>query len=297
MYKCKYCGREFETTQQLGGHVHLCKNNPDYDYNREACLASCHRANQAQIAYKQIIPRDLVCQRCGAHYTLVLSKYKFENGKYSKFCSRSCANSRGKYSEERKSKISQGLRRHWNEIEKQPRQPRQPLPPGTRGSKKVIKICEYCGKEFIVPTNRRSRKYCCKDCMEISRHNKLSESGKKSAFVQGEERRSKNEKLFCKLCEQQFQHVEHNQTIFNGWDADVLIYDLKIAVLWNGVWHYKKITKRHSVEQVQNRDRLKIKEIEQKGWIPYIIEDNGKYNPDFVKHEFEKFLASLKPDG
>ena len=76
--------------------------------------------------------------------------------------------------------------------------------------------------------------------MEYSRSKKLSIAGKKSASIQQNERRSKNEKLFCVLCEQYFNKVGHNEPIFNGWDVDILIYDLKIAILWNGVWHYKK---------------------------------------------------------
>ena len=30
MYKCKYCGQEFDTKQKLGGHVTSCKKNPNY---------------------------------------------------------------------------------------------------------------------------------------------------------------------------------------------------------------------------------------------------------------------------
>ena len=87
--------------------------------------------------------------------------------------------------------------------------------------------------------------------------------------------------------------MKTNERLFNGWDADVIIEDVKVAVLWNGVWHYEKITKKHSVEQVQNRDRLKIKEIKNCGYIPYIIKDMGKANKRFVEQEFKKFLKLL----
>ena len=33
-------------------------------------------------------------------------------------------------------------------------------------------------------------------------------------------------------------------SIFNGWDADIILTDLKIAILWNGKWHYEKLTKK-----------------------------------------------------
>lgn len=61
-------------------------------------------------------------------------------------------------------------------------------------------------------------------------------------------------------------------------------------MLWNGPWHYRKITKNHSVKQVQNRDRIKIKEIENAGYVPYIIQDLGSYDINKVNEEFTKFI-------
>ncbi len=64
-------------------------------------------------------------------------------------------------------------------------------------------------------------------------------------------------------------------------------------MLWNGKWHYEKITEQHSVKQVKNRDKIKIKEIKEKGYTPYVIKDMGKTNRKFVDDEFEKFLNSI----
>jgi predicted RNA-binding Zn-ribbon protein involved in translation (DUF1610 family) len=102
-------------------------------------------------------------------------------------------------------------------------------------------------------------------------------------------KRSKNEIYFAELCEQHFSKVLSNEQMFNGWDADVIIEDIKTAVLWNGKWHYEKIMKNHSVEQVQNRDKIKLKEIEKCGYKSYIIKDMGKYNKNFVEKEFKNF--------
>ena len=46
----------------------------------------------------------------------------------------------------------------------------------------------------------------------------------------------------------------------------------------------------HSLEQVQNRDRIKIKEIKKAGYIPYIIKDMGSYDINKVNEEFTKFI-------
>jgi len=119
-------------------------------------------------------------------------------------------------------------------------------------------------------------------------------NGAKSSKIQSEIRRSKNEKFFADLCKNHFgEEVLTNQSMFNGWDADVIIPSKKIAVLWNGKWHYEKITKKHSVEQVQNRDRIKNEEIRRCGFKPYIIEDRGAYNEEFVKNQFFIFLQNI----
>jgi len=81
--------------------------------------------------------------------------------------------------------------------------------------------------------------------------------------------------------------------MFNGWDADVIIEDLKIAILWNGIWHYKKVNIKHSLLQVQTRDKFKIEQIIKCGYTPYVIKDVGKHNANFVKEEFDKFIKSL----
>lgn len=102
--------------------------------------------------------------------------------------------------------------------------------------------------------------------------------------------------MFADLCKSVFKNVLENEAMFNGWDADIILPDYKIAVLWNGNWHFKKITQAHSVEQVKNRDKIKLDEIRKFGYVPYTIEDKGKFNFSFVNDEFEKlklFISTL----
>ncbi len=93
MYKCKYCGKEFESKQKLGGHSIRCENNPANQVvyyctfcNKEfTCLSGLHRHekscknNPARIVEKHKSPRlnnnsknnnnnifaDLFCRFCG----------------------------------------------------------------------------------------------------------------------------------------------------------------------------------------------------------------------------------------
>jgi hypothetical protein len=163
--------------------------------------------------------------------------------------------------------------------------------------------CLDCGNPFPPEEIERSNKEYCDSCRKT--RNRLA--GLKSAETQATTRRSKNEIHFAELCQAAFQSVECNAAIFTSlkgnWDADVIIHDYKVAVLWNGAWHHKKITKKHSVAQVQTRDKIKQEVIVANGYIPYVINDLGissdeKDRRELVETEFVKFMAfieTLKP--
>jgi hypothetical protein len=48
---------------------------------------------------------------------------------------------------------------------------------------------------------------------------------------------------------------------------------------------------------VQNRDRIKIKEIEEYGYKPYVIKDMGKSSKEKVEMEFNTLIEYLKANG
>jgi hypothetical protein len=116
--------------------------------------------------------------------------------------------------------------------------------------------------------------------------------GLASARSQREVRRSKNEIEFARLCKLQFGNVLENVAMFDGWDADVILPALKIAVLWNGKWHYESIAN-HNLAQVQARDKIKLTKILEAGYTPYVIKDLGRHNPLLVQEEFEKFIGEV----
>ena len=167
---------------------------------------------------------------------------------------------------------------------------------------KIEKTCLCCEKVFLV-LSYRNRTFCSHSCASkyhVNTNNNFfsiehqRNAGIKSA--QSQQRRSKNEIYFSELCKEKFKNIKCNEPIFNGWDADIIVEDYKIAILWNGTWHYEKITKKHSLLQVQNRDKIKLTEIEKCGYISYIIQDMGRYDENFVENEFNKLLILLKTD-
>lgn len=157
------------------------------------------------------------------------------------------------------------------------------------------RCCLLCQKTFYVRPSKKGI-FCSTSCHLTHRmkQGQASMMGKKSVSIQSKNRRSKNEIYFSQLCEQKFNQVKLNEPMFNGWDADVIIEDFHLAILWNGKWHYSKIKEKHSVEQVQNRDKIKQKEIVEMGYEPYVIKDMGKWNKQFVEEKFQEMLVYLK---
>lgn len=136
------------------------------------------------------------------------------------------------------------------------------------------KICVFCSKTFS--TTNPKKKYCSFRCC-----------GFRSA--QKRVKRSLNEVHFAELCKTVFDEVLTNEPMFDGWDADVILPKFKIAILWNGPWHYRKVTATHSLKQSQMRDTIKLDRIIKNGYTPYVIRDDGRKNKKFVIAEFEKF--------
>lgn len=269
--QCPFCKEIFDTPRKRGCHQRLCLLNPV----REQMLNALRRGGSItatklnSMRKKEKFTYTCYCLKCNKEYTVECTKYNYEKGNYKKYCSLSCANSRI-CSDDKKEKIRLKL------IKPKPH-------------------CLDCNAEI---TNRSKSGYC-KRCVVKHRYlssesyKKFRLAGLKSCQIQAETRRSKNEIAFCELCENRFKTVKHNEALFNGWDADIIIEDLKVAILWNGKWHYEKIKANHSVKQVQNRDRLKIKEIENCGYKPYIIKDLGKFDLDKVNEEFKLFLTNM----
>ena len=224
--------------------------------------------------YGELKSFNVLCNKCGKEFE-IQEREKFFPMKDKYYCSRSCANSRS-HSEETKDKLI----KKFSELF-----PKQQY------------TCLYCNKDF--ENSRKNRKFCSNLCSSKWRAAKFpdlmrdmgSKGGKKSVLSQN--RRSKNENYFSELCCSFFNNVRLNEPIFNGWDADVILDDYKLAILWNGNWHHKQIGIKHSLLQVQNRDILKIKEIIKFGYTPYIINDYGKYDKVFVESEFEKLKNNI----
>lgn len=135
------------------------------------------------------------------------------------------------------------------------------------------KFCVQCS--MPLPFDKRRAKTCSKQCLKMVFKKSGQRGGLKTASGP-RAKRSKNEIAFANLCSLEFKKVTCNEPLFDGWDADVLIYDHKIAVLWNGDWHYREMgCYNHNLSQVQTRDAFKSELIKKHGWLLYIVKDTS----------------------
>lgn len=287
IYKCKICGKEYTSPKSLGGHVAVHRH-------AELRAKLVNETNINQKAFYGKLKSEYLLNPTKCVICNVILPYKRRKAK---ICNKIC---HIKYQNIHNSK-----------------------------NDKKIKIakCTVCGIEHCISlyakdghtrcttcrqANRQQRlkmyEMTCKNCKKIfyakgkintcskeCAHILKSKGGINSVLAQGDTRRSKNEIHFSELCKTVYKEVLTNAPMFNGWDADVILNNEKIAILWDGIWHHKKCTVKHSLEQTQNRDKIKRHEIEKAGYIPYVINDFGKVNPKFVIQEFEKLKEKHPP--
>jgi len=186
------------------------------------------------------------CTYCGAEYKPWSRKQRY--------CSRGCSNKdRGKCSKTRRENIRKAIREKvgtsaFFSFDSQKLYPR---------------ICRVCKKLIL---DEKHTKTCSHRCAKTLRLKTVRKRGV------GRVRRSKAEIQLFNLMSQEYD-CEHNKPIFNGFDADIIIHDLKLAIEWNGPWHYKKMMASHSFRAVKVKDQKKVKEILKRGYRFLVVKD------------------------
>ncbi len=311
MFNCKFCNKGFERGHSLGAHTVSCKANPNstpnktkqkYEANPKTCL-NCGNVLPYELRFNKFCNSNCAAYFNNKHRDPAICKQQGDKLKqpyideYNKSPKR-CVVCNGiiEYDKRNRKTCSDGCWKNARSIFGSIKKPKPKDYYLTRTLRQSYldyiespKQCVICNSDLTY--EMRKRKTCSEECYAVIRKDIARKGGTVGGKVSAQKqyRRSKNEIHFADKCIEHFETVLTNKAIFNGWDADVIVEDLKIAVLWNGKWHYEKITKKHSVKQVQNRDRIKLKEIKEAGYVPYVIKDMGKFNEEFVESEFVKF--------
>lgn len=161
--------------------------------------------------------------------------------------------------------------------------------------KNSVRLCLFCTKNYIPKKN--VQKYCSRACA-MQHISILIKNGTINTNVNN---RGKAEIYFANMCIEHFgsNDVLCNAKIFedkNGglWDADIVIQSLKIAVLYDGIFHHKQVKKGMNLLQIKTRDYLKRKIILSNGYRYYTVVDTGRFNKTFVEGQFWLFIHKQK---
>ena len=281
--KCSSCGKVM--LRELKKYKYACKRRgPDY---KPICSQSCGRVKEVQ------------CKTCGKIFKRQISCIRENN-----FCNHSCA---AKYTNKHRDPYNIGTKiikcsncdkliivsknastKRCNDCF---------LLLCKENQKKINKVikrnCIICNIEMEVKLISK-KKYC--DICRKKRHKEIGKfAGKKSAATQV--RRSKNEIYFAELCDKEYGNILTNEPFFDSkygkWDADIILPDYRIAIFWNGIWHYKQVMN-SAVKQVKSRDKIKEDIIKKSGYEVYIISDMGRCNKKFVEEQFDYFKFYIK---
>lgn len=250
----------------------FCHGDFEYTIHRKKYCSTEHANEQRLEESKAKFPwkyEERICLNslCGKHFYPNYEDHVY----HSKSCAAIVNNpKRGPRSEETKRKISR-------------KSTGQKRPPKNL----ILKWnqCSECKTLWSIGFRKSTRTTCSDPCLKIAQ----SRNGRKSASHRV--KRSRDEIKLFGLCFDHFKNVTHNEILYDGWDADIIIHDTKTAILWNGPWHYRQMEhKKYSLLQVQNRDKFKTKLFEANGWKVIIFEDRH-YTP------FTAFAALLDMGG
>jgi len=261
-YHCDYCNKtySFENRHQPGGHRRNCSLNP-----QKTSLQN--KIQETKGLVRETFAR--VCPKCSADYTIKVTRNAYNKGHFPKFCSRKCANSRQWTAEDK---------------EKRSLKARDAAKGRVRNTVSTVELreCEVC-KGLFECKHASKKRFCGCRCVGSYR-------GRRSSQVVV--KRSKQEIELFELVRRAYPEALSNKVIAEGWDADIVLEGYKIAVMWNGPWHYKSLNfKNHSLAQVQNRDRLKKRVFEKLGWRLFIFEDRN-YTPKQAFEVVVNFIQS-----
>lgn len=91
--------------------------------------------------------------------------------------------------------------------------------------------------------------------------------------------------------------IHHDYSIISPYEIDITIPELKIAICWDGIGHFKPIFGEKNFNKVKNRDKYKRRKFKRIGWFVFVVIDLEDFCRDefFLKQHlrFDKFLKKI----
>ena len=121
---------------------------------------------------------------------------------------------------------------------------------------KIETYCALCNKQLYrtpheIKCSKSGNQFCCKSHAAFYNNKRRKKS-----------RRSKIEIKFFNTLQNMFPNIKmlpNDKTMLDGYEVDVAIPELRLAIEWNGMVHFKPIYGEEKLSKVQQRDKEKLK--------------------------------------
>ena len=295
IYNCKFCGEvEIKTQRHAGAHVTNCPKNPNKGKSFEKFVflgikKTIEKRDKLIVEYNN---HPKKCKNCNS-----IIPY---NKRMNNYCGSSCSATINNKSRIGKTYIlsEEGLKNLVDNGKKRRKQLTEYYhtnPDIYEAYIRKIKkfnskpkkefICPVCGKILLLTESEfKKRKYCGGTCRNKRNNREIYGT------------RSKAEVYLENKLKEEFPELVMNfndRKLLNGMELDVYIPSLKLAIEWNGIYHYKNIRDDGFFEKVKNKDFMKMTECKKMNIHLYIIKDLTSQNK-FIKDETEKIINIIK---
>ena len=154
----------------------------------------------------------------------------------------------------------------------------------------IIKPCGWCGNKIKknlaeFKKSKSGEIFCSQSCACSYNNTKKRKS-----------RRSKSEKLLFDLIEAEFPNLKiiaNDKDLLDGYELDIVIPSIGLAIEWNGIVHYKPIYGQDKLTLIQKRDQEKQERAKKKG-ISLIIVPDLVSTDKYVREAFYKIKSIIK---
>lgn len=260
---CEQCGDSF-TRSKKDIRETLVSLKPERQQMGRFCSAACKRDH--------FFPHNATCAECGTSFR----RAETEIAKVERtFCSQRCSATfynRQKWGELRKGRVPiqrcKGNRTTY--ISWEIRKPRPSKP---------IRHCQTCGNET------KNHSYCNGTCRNRAL-NKL---------IKGS--RSKAERVLTTALHEAYPDwtiSENDRTVLNGLELDIYIPEIRLAIEWNGVFHYEPIHGIGHLDKIMKKDNIKIEKCREIGVELIIICDRTSHDA-FIRETVAALIEQLRP--
>lgn len=182
---CPHCGVILNINgNSMANHIRWCKQNPKYYETLTKTVNNIKRKlkEKNKTSYNNYI---IKCENCQKEFSIICSEKNYKSGKYRKTCCNECT------------KILTSIKGKDKKANTWV----------SKNSDKNIRICKFCGKEFITKTHK---KYCSDECKKRQRF-----------YENNKDKDIKN--IYYKMCKFNFALNEYPQEFnfelinSNGW--------------------------------------------------------------------------------